>query len=847
MPSSAAKVTSLRSENLRILGLSETVAAGRVAEYGQNRVSAVKERSFLSELVESLREPLVLLLIAVAVLYFVFGELRDALIVLGVIFAVALTESGIEWRAGRAVKALSDLAQPTCLVWRDGVLSERPVEVLVPGDVVELRPGSRIPADARLTSAHDLAVDESLLTGESEPVSRVPGDASAAELRAGTLVVRGSGIAEITKTGSSSALGQIATLVAQVEEPKTPMQVRMGELARVLLWAALAVSTIIPLIGVGSGRPFKEMLLTGLSLAFATIPEELPVLIVVVLGLGSLRLARRGAIVRRLRAAETLGAVTVICTDKTGTLTANRMTLSAAVTAGELLGGARSPNDGLLHAASLASEAQLATTILDPMDAAIRAAATGAPTAAENFVFDQSRRMSSGYAAMESEFLAGVKGAPASVLSRCISCRISDRVELLDEDKRQALLQAASALGRNGRVLAVASRSLPSKPRSRDDAETDLVFEGVVVLRDPVRPEASEALAALALAGVKVSMITGDQLTTARAVADEAGVVVRHQLLGTDLSALDDATLARQLREGTIVARAQPADKLRIVEALTASGAVVMVTGDGVNDAPALRAAAVGVAMGRAGSDAAREAADVVLTNDSFATLVDSVREGRRLFDNFRKAIRFYLAVKLALILISAIAAVLQQPLPFTPVQIVILELFMDLGAALAFVNQPADADIMVRPPRDPIAPFLGRDMIWAILAGGITLTCIVLAGFLYGLTYMDLAQARMLSLVGWFVGHAALGLVMAFGDGPPRFGVMLQNPILLLWLIVSIVFAALIVALPPLADAIGAATVAPGTAALLGVAAMIGPLWLLFRRGGESQRKARLSTKMET
>lgn len=821
------------------VGLSAADAAQRLAEFGPNRVSSGRDETFWDELLESLREPLVLLLLAVGGLYFLFGEMRDALIVLGVIITVAITEAGIEWRAGRAIAALTALAEPKALVWRDGQLSEQPIETLVPGDLLELRAGSRVPADARLIAAEDIAVDESVVTGESEPVSH---GAAHPELLGGTLVVRGAARAVVTRTGSQSTLGKIADLVAAAKEPKTPMQRRMAELARTLLWAAVAVSIVIPVIGVLAGQPPKDMLLTGLSLAFATIPEELAVLIVIVLGMGSLKIARRGAIVRQLRAAETLGAVTTICTDKTGTLTLNRMALAKAVPVTELLGEGETPQGHLLRAAALASEANDHGITLDPVDAAIRAAAPAVP-AGEHFPFDQARRLASGYIALDGGYAIGAKGAPESILARCSTYRASDEARPLDEAARATLSKAAADLGRTGRVLAAASRTLQDRPVSRDAAEVDLVFEGVVVLRDPVRPEVADAMATLRAAGVGVSIITGDQPTTTLQVAEDAGIHAHHQLLGSELPALNDRALAEKLRDGAVVARAQPGDKLRIVRALTDAGSVVMVTGDGVNDAPALRAASVGVAMGRVGSDAAREAAGVVLTDDSFATIVEAVREGRRLFDNFRKAIRFYLAVKLAIILISATAAIFQYPLPFTPVQIVILELFMDLGAALAFVSQPADSDIMTRPPRDPKAPFFDRGLGAGIVIGAITLAGIVLAAFFYGMAKADLAEARTLALVTWFVGHAALGFIMAFDDGRPRLSAGVSNPALGAWLVASLLFATMIVIVPPVGAAIGAGSVGIATAAAWGAAALLAPVWmtLWLRRSGPSTRASAL------
>ena len=327
----------------RRVGLSTADAESRRLQYGSNRIESGNDETLLHEILESLREPLVLLLLGVGVLYVVFGEYRDAAIIFGVIITVAATEASIEFRASKAVKALADLAAPTVFVWRDGAITERSADTLVPGDVIELRAGSRVPADVKLVASDNVAADESLLTGESQPVEHSHADAVAAVVAAGSLIVRGSAQAEVVRIGVTSTLGRIVELVAQTKPPKTPLQRRMAELARGLLFVAITVSVLIPLAGFLAGRPFREMLLTGLSLAFATIPEELPVLIVVILGLGSLKLARDGAIVRQLRAAETLGAITMICTDKTGTLTENRMTVAAALGASDI--GSAAPPD----------------------------------------------------------------------------------------------------------------------------------------------------------------------------------------------------------------------------------------------------------------------------------------------------------------------------------------------------------------------------------------------------------------------------------------------------------------------------------------------------------------------
>lgn len=809
----------------RRVGLSTADAESRRLQYGSNRIESGNDETLLHEILESLREPLVLLLLGVGVLYVVFGEYRDAAIIFGVIITVAATEASIEFRASKAVKALADLAAPTVFVWRDGAITERSADTLVPGDVIELRAGSRVPADVKLVASDNVAADESLLTGESQPVEHSHADAVAAVVAAGSLIVRGSAQAEVVRIGVTSTLGKIVELVAQTKPPKTPLQRRMAELARALPFVAITVSVLIPLAGFLAGRPFREMLLTGLSLAFATIPEELPVLIVVILGLGSLKLARDGAIVRQLRAAETLGAITMICTDKTGTLTENRMTVAAALGASDIGSALHRPIDPLVLAhAAIASERDSAGgSFIDPMDSAIYAASAPTPNATKIYPFDPAARLASGYVDENGAVLAAVKGAPETILSRCTSWRLNGAIQPLSTAIHDQLLRSVATQGSSGRVIAIASRALSAPPRDRQQIERDLVFDGIVILVDPIRPEVPDAIRALRGAGVNISIVTGDQATTARAVATEIGLPESVVMTGAELREMNTAALVRHAAAGLIVARATPADKLLLVQALSASDEVVMVTGDGANDGPALKAAAVGVAMGRVGSDVARESADVVLTNDSFATLARAVRDGRGLYDNFRKAIRFYLAIKIALVLVTAVAAVSRLPLPFTPVQIVLLELFMDLGAALAFIRLPTDPDVMGRPPRKPDAPFFDRSMLTWMGSGALVLATLVFTAFLYGLHISGETAARTYAIVAWLVGHVALGVAMS-GSLKLR-----QNVPLLGWMAGSLTFAGLVATVPAVAGSIAASVIRPENAFVVAAIAAAGPLLLLL------------------
>src|SRR5712691_10968950 len=428
---------------------------------------------------------------------------------------------------------------------------------------------------------------------------------------------------------------------------------------------------------------------------------------------------------------------------------------------------------------------------------------------------------------VDGRFLLGAKGAPEAIVQRAGTWRSADSLRpLQDKDREQVLEAARREATSGGRVLAVASRELTSDHVERDAAERDLILEGLVVLSDPLRPEVPAAVREVRSAGVIVSIVTGDQGGTAAAAARAAGLelpVVAPDLVGR----VDDVELAAVAKRGAIFARTQPADKLRIVRSLGAAGEVVAVTGDGVNDAPALRAAAIGVAMGRGGTDVAREAADLVITDDNFATLVRAMAEGRRLYDNLRKAVRYYLAAKVALITLSLGAALAHLPLPFAPLQIVILELFMDLGACLAFVSQRAEDDVMQRPPRRPDKPFLDRSMVAGIIAGGLTLAAITGAAFVAGLTRYPVESARTLALVAWLVGHAVLGIVVAWERRPVSLRDLVANRALIGWAAAAAIFAAIITLVGPVREGLHAGSVPIFAAALAALTALLAPLWL--------------------
>jgi P-type Ca2+ transporter type 2C len=843
-------------------GLSREEAAVRLRKLGPNSLGTPRREPWWEVLVESLTEPLVLLLIGVGVLYGVLGETRDAVTILFVIVAVAAVEVVNERRANRAIAAMRELSDPTASLLRGGRLLESPAANLVPGDVVLLKAGDRVPADLRLLDAVALRTDESSLTGESVPVAKsaqavLPVETDLGDRRnmvhAGTIVVAGKGRGVVVATGSATELGRVARLTESVREVRTPLQQQMRQLSGWLLWLALGFSILVPLLGVLVARlPLQEMLLTSLSLAFATIPEELPILITIVIGIGSYQLSRRKAIVKRLRAAETLGTVSVVGTDKTGTLTENRMRVTAILVDEEerevRSGMMDPPMLRLLEVAILANDAQLAsdhhrgreTVFLgDPTDTALLAAAEEAsvPVASvrsnvavlDEYPFDDARKRIGIVYQRDGERWAAVKGAPESVLAICSRRLTTEGAELLDDTGRAEQLATAEAMAAEGqRVIAFADRQMETdEPLEQGKVESGLTLLGFAGLEDPPRPEVPKAVETLQRAGVRVLMLTGDHPATALANAKQVGIPTGRVVTGRELEDLSDDELRELAGRASVFARITPEHKLRLVRALASAGEVVAVTGDGVNDAPALREAAIGIAMGQTGTDVAREAADMVLADDNFATVAFAVREGRKLFENLHKAVRYYLAAKVALIGSSLAAVLLQLPVPFVPVQIIVMELFMDLGASTTFVAERPEGDVMARPPRDPRRPFMDGPMQFGVFAGGFSLAVAVLVAYLWAWGQgLGAASAQTVAFVTWMVGHLALAAHMRSERQPLlRLGPFSNVPYLL-WSAGALLLTVLGVNVPILRTALHLAPITPAAWVVAVVAGLVAPSW---------------------
>jgi Ca2+-transporting ATPase len=768
-------------------GLTDREAAERLTKYGENKLVLEHEIRFLAILREEITEPMILLLLVVGVLYSVLGTLTDALTIIVIIIVLVLVEVWNEYRAKRSIASLRKLAPPTTLTLRNGKPQEVQTTFLVPGDVVLLKTGQRVPADARLLETFGLEVDEASLTGESLPVAKdatavVPSDTRIPEQRnmlfAGTIVTRGQAKALITATGAGTELGRVAGIAQAAREPKTPLQLYMKQLSKSLVWIAVFFSVLVPVLGFLRGLPLDQMILTGLALAFAVIPEELPIIITMVLGVGAYSLSRKGALVKRLRGAETLGSVTVIATDKTGTITQSKMKVAhlyfdgATVPAPEFKENEHEAlKTGLLASEALRSATgnealsnPMAQAILEQLrqDAVDTQQLTGSWRLKDELSFDDKRKLASYVYQHDSSLVVLSSGAPENVLANSTRLLLKGEETPLTDTARQAVSSAMSSMAKSGeRLLAFSYRRLPHETqKERGALEHDLVFVGVVGFIDPPRPEVKGAISTCQQAGIKVVMVTGDHPETARTIAAQVGINSSRVLTGNEIARMSDEEVKKALKDTLVFARVTPEDKLRLVRLLRENGEVVAVTGDGINDAPALKEAHIGVAMGVRGTDVAKETADMVLTDDNFATIETAVKEGRKLYSNLRKGVRYYLACKVALVASFLLPIALGVPLPFAPIQIIVLELFMDLAASATFVAEPEESGIMTKPPIDPKEKFMNRSMLQTMTLGSLSLFAAVSFNFL--LTWFlsqDLTVAQTVAFATWMLGHIMLAL----------------------------------------------------------------------------------------
>jgi P-type Ca2+ transporter type 2C len=787
-------------------GLSNEDARSRLASSGPNHLFTPTPVSVWAIAFQELKEPMILLLLVVGGFYGLWGGVSDTITIFVVIFLLVGVEVGGELRAKRAIEGLERITSLKARVRRSGKVVMVDTETVVPGDLLILSPGTRLAADAKLTGAINLSVDEATLTGESMPAEKAVGN----DVFAGTVVVGGEGEAEIALTGGATRLGKLAAQLGTVEPPKTPLQLAMASLSVKLMWVALFFSVSIPVIGIWRGGDAHQMILTGLSLAFAVIPEELPIIVTMVLALGAYRLSKDGFLVKRLRAAETLGDATVILTDKTGTLTESRMQVS------EVWPQDTSEVKPVLEAALRTVSAEAP----DAMEQAIVERANLVAAQAPTGQITRLRQPGNGrrskavlWRYADGTLHIHLTGAPEEVFTRCreVSQKIRNN------------LQTESALGR--RVVAVASVLIDAQAANSpfDELERNLELVGIIALADPPRKGVKETLAQVANAGIRTLMVTGDHPATATAIAREVGIVADRVLTGEELDRLDDAALSQSVRDVSVFARATPQHKFRLVKALQKNGEIVVVTGDGVNDALALKAANVGVAMGIKGTDVAKDAAQAVLADDNYATLAKGVFEGRHFFDNLHKGVNYYLAVKVALITIFLLPVLFGLPLPFSPIQIIVLEIFMDLAASAGFVAEPAEPDITRRQPRNTAKALMDGASVRMIFFKGALLFAAVMAAYAWARWRgLEPAAVQTCAFTSWMVGHVALAFISRSDRDQILHLGFFTNKVMNLWAVAVIVFVLLGIYVPALRNALHFAPVVPSDLIVCAVFALL-------------------------
>ncbi|MFH0975403.1 MAG: cation-translocating P-type ATPase [Spirochaetota bacterium] len=817
-------------------GLTVPEVLERMAEYGPNELQAAHRISPWTILIDQFKNVLIIILLAATVLSFFLGHgIESIAIAVIVLFAVFLGFIQ-EFRAERAIEALRQMAAPTAAVLRDGQEVSLPARELVPGDVIVLTAGNKIPADARLLESVNLQVEEAALTGESLPVDKNTSVLDNRDLAlgdrknmifAGTAATYGRGRAMIVATGMNTELGKIAQMLETVETGKTPLQENLNKVGHMLARAALVIVALIVALGLFRGQPVIEMLIFGIALAVAVVPEALPAVVTISLALGVQRMVKRNALMRRLPAVETLGSTSVICSDKTGTLTKDEMTARKIFAGGQILeisGAGYDPKGKfslngtivepsgpllqLLKASALASDAHITHDEEDgrwhvkgdPTEGALVVAAAKAglskadldlkfPRVNEIPFTSETKRMTTIHTGF-GESMAFSKGAPEVILGSCVKQLSTEGEISLDTAGRDAILETARSMaGEALRVLAVASKQA-SQP---ENAENEMTFLGLVGMIDPPRPEAKEAIQKCEQAGIKVVMITGDHPITAQAVARELGLLKTGRVItGIELEAMSEEEFDREVKNIEVYARVSPAHKLRVVTAMQKKGYVVAMTGDGVNDAPALKKADIGIAMGITGTDVTKEAAAMTLTDDNFASIVAAVEEGRGIFSNIKKYLMYLISSNIGEIGLMAGATLMGLPLPLTAVQILYVNLATDGLPALALSVDPREPDLMLRKPRNPRTGIFTRPVIVLMVTGGVWSALVNLSLFAWALN-TDRSVEEAITMT--FVSLVLIQFFKAYNFRSDRNSV-LNRPFINKWLNIAILWELALLAL---------------------------------------------------
>lgn len=831
-------------------GLTQAEAAERLQKYGPNEIQAAKRISAWQILLEQFKNILILILLGATILSLFLGHGVESIVIAVIVLFAVFLGFFQEYRAERAIEALREMAAPTASVLRDGEEIKIPARELVPGDVVLLHTGDRIPADGRLLDAINLQIEEAALTGESVPVEKQTDALPDVDLGvgdrknmvyAGTAATYGRGRALVVATGMNTEFGKIAQLLQTVETSRTPLQQNLDKVGTALARAAFVVVALIVAVGLLRDQPFVEMLIFGIALAVAVVPEALPAVVTISLAIGVQKMVKRNALIRRLPAVETLGSTSIICSDKTGTLTKDEMTARKLYAAGELFSvsgagyvpvGEFSQNgkklshlpDGLkqmLTAAVLASD----TTLIrgedhgsstdwdikgDPTEGAFVVAAAKAGLQKESLDAEyprineipftsESKRMTTLHQT-DGGVVAYAKGAPEIILDDCKLQLTPDGLKPMDDRAREQILKAAADMAKDAlRVLAVAS-----KPDvTLETAQTDMTFLGLAGMIDPPRDEVKGAIEICEEAGIRPVMITGDHPITARAVAGELGLLKTGRVVtGAELEAMSDEQFKKEVETIDVYARVSPAHKLRVVTALQANEHIVAMTGDGVNDAPALKKADIGIAMGITGTDVTKEAAAMTLTDDNFASIVAAVEEGRGVFGNIKKYLMYLLSSNIGEIGLMAGSTLLGLPLPLTAVQILYVNLATDGLPALALAVDPAEKDLMKRKPRNQKSGIFTRPVVALMLAGGIWSTIVNLGLFIWA---MNSGRSQAEAMTMTFVSLVLIQFFKAYNFRSDRNSVF-DKPFANKWLNRAIVWEVIlllvIVYLPSLHEA---------------------------------------------
>ena len=795
-------------------GLSEPQVTKSRAQFGSNRMQERGPTSLWTLLWESIKSPMMLVLLSIAGISLALGQTREAIVMVVVVAIYVGVHLLNKARSDRTMAKLREVQAPRTIVLREGQQREIDFQDVVVGDILPLRAGSRVPADGRLLDSAGLLVDEAALTGESAPVSKnadaeISPDSPLAEREtavfAGTTVLDGQGKALVMGVGDRTALGRVAELATQPESERTPLQKEMDDLATTLAYVAVGVSLLIPLIGLLRGFDFQQMVLTWLSLTFLMVPGQPPIIIAMALALAALELARKGVIVRRLEGAETLGSVNTVLSDKTGTMTENKMRLMSILLPDGgrvLVDEDREEESQISHQFLEVALLSIPETTNNPTDLAIKEAADIKPDQPGELVdlvgFSRGGKYRSLAYREGSQLQQFITGRPDYLLERSSQKRVftanGSKDKPWDDGEKQKLQEEISGLAAQGkRVTAYALH----KGKPDVDEPGGWVFAGAAVISDPIRPEVPDAIQTLSKAGVRTVMITGDIKETAAYIAGEVGLDAGRVVTGSDLEAMSDQEMETTIKNHNVFARTTPEEKFDLVKALQRQGQVVAVTGDGINDAPALNAAHIGVSMGEKGTDVAREAADLILTDDNFAHLPDGVAIGRKAYDNFRKGITYYLSAKAILLTIFVIPLLFGLPFPLSPIQIIFTELLMDLASSTIFITEAAEPDVMVRTPRKR-RRFLSWDVAKHILRNMAGLTLVILAVYFGSLILgSDVPNARTAAFSTWLLGHIVLAMNLKQEKTPLFKQGLFSNKFAVGWLAGMILFVLLMTQWP--------------------------------------------------